>query len=162
MSKKEAFSVLDSTLDNDFEETNPFQSPLVPVKSNMPEKVEEDRGVVRSDYYEVKAKLFSCLNFMVDNFETQAQAPGLLKTTPTNDVVELAKAIVYIDKQILSASDVNNKETSKHSGGDTNTQYNTFIGDSKGITAEAIDQMIKKAVNRSQPKPININNNKDK
>ena len=159
MSKKEAFSALDQTLENDFDEANPITTPMVIKESQMPAEVSEDGRVVRANLYDVNAKLSSCFDFLVNNFESQMQAPGLLKASPTGDVVELAKAMVYVNKQILTLNDSKNppKETPKE---ENNTQYNTFISDSNGgITTTILDQMIKQAVQKSATTVDSINNN---
>lgn len=161
MSKKEAFNALDKTLDNDFDEIPPVMVPMVIKESNMPAEVSEDAGVVRGNLYDVSTKLSSCFDFLVNNFEQQMNAPGLLKASPTNDIVEIAKAMVYVNKQILTLGDDKQKPKEKPKG-DNNTQYNTFIGSpNEGFTAEMIDKMIKNAVKNNPTEATNINNNKE-
>ena len=161
MSKKEAFNALDKTLDNDFDEIPPVMVPMVIKESNMPAEVSEDAVVVRGNLYDVSTKLSSCFDFLVNNFEQQMNAPGLLKASPTNDIVEIAKAMVYVNKQILTLGDDKQKPKEKPKG-DNNTQYNTFIGSpNEGFTAEMIDKMIKNAVKNNPTEATNINNNKE-
>ena len=161
MSKKEAFNALDKTLDNDFDEIPPVMVPMVIKESNMPAEVSEDAVVVRGNLYDVSTKLSSCFDFLVNNFEQQMTAPGLLKASPTNDIVEIAKAMVYVNKQILTLGDDKQKPKEKPKG-DNNTQYNTFIGSpNEGFTAEMIDKMIKNAVKNNPTEATNINNNKE-
>ncbi len=159
MSKKEAFNALDKTLDNDFDEANPIMVPMKIKSTNVPANRSEDNELARKNLYEINDKLSSCFDFLVQNFQSQMEAPGLLKTTPTGDVVELAKAMVYVNKQILTldAPKENPKEkpTEEH-----NTQYNTLITDSSGhITPAIIDSMIKNAVKNATSTPHHINNN---
>lgn len=161
MSKKEAFSALDKTLDNDFDEIPPVMVPMVIKDSNMPAEASEDAGVVRGNLYDVSTKLSSCFDFLVNNFEQQMNAPGLLKASPTTDIVEIAKAMVYVNKQILTIGDDKQKPKEKPKG-DNNTQYNTFIGSpNEGFTTEMIDKMIKNAVKNTTTEATNINNNKE-
>ena len=161
MSKKEAFNALDKTLENDFDEIPPVMVPMVIKDSNMPAEASEDAGVVRGNLYDVSTKLSSCFDFLVNNFEQQMNAPGLLKASPTTDIVEIAKAMVYVNKQILTMGDDKQKPKEKPKG-DNNTQYNTFIGSpNEGFTAEMIDKMIKNAVKNTTTEATNINNNKE-
>lgn len=156
MSKKEAFSALDQTLENDFDEIPPIMKPLVIKETKVPATREEDPERVRQELYDVSTKLSSCFEFLVNNFESQMNAPGLLKASPTGDIVELAKALVYVDKQILTAGAGSEKPKEKPSE-EYNTQYNTVITDKTGgITTAVLDKMIKDAVSNVQ----NINNNK--
>ena len=158
MSKKEAFNALDKTLENDFDEIPPVMVPMVIKDSNMPAEASEDAGVVRGNLYDVSTKLSSCFDFLVNNFEQQMNAPGLLKASPTIDIVEIAKAMVYVNKQILTIGDDKQKPKEKPKG-DNNTQYNTFIGSpNEGFTAEMIDKMIKNADKNTTTEATNINN----
>ncbi len=159
MSKKEAFAALDKTLENDFDELPTVTTPMVIVKTDVPAQRSEDNEIVRKNLYDVNDKLTSCFNFLVDNFESQMQAPGLLKASPTGDVVELAKAMVYVNKQLLTLSDDKSgaKEKPKE---EHNTQYNTVIADPNGgITTAVLDKMIKNAVKNSATRVDHINNN---
>ena len=156
MSKKEAFSALDKTLENDFDEIPPIMAPMVIKETEVPANVSEDPERVRKELYDVSTKLSSCFDFLVNNFESQMNAPGLLKASPTGDVVELAKALVYVNKSILGVGDDKGKSKEKPKE-EHNTQYNTLITDPNGgITTTILDKMIKKAVSNAQ----NINNNK--
>lgn len=161
MSKKEAFSALDKTLENDFDEIPTFSTPMVIKEAKVPATREEDNEQVRQNLYDVNAKLSSCFDFLIENFESQMNAPGLLKASPTGDVVELAKAMVYVNKQILTLDDDKQKGKGKPTE-EHNTQYNTFISDGNGgITPAIIDEMIKRAVKGNHSEPTSINNNKD-
>lgn len=160
MSKKEAFTALDKTFDNDLDEIPAISVPMVIKETQVPTTRSEDNDQVRKNLFDVNAKLESCFEFLVKNFQSQMEAPGLLKASPTGDVVDLAKAIVYVNKQILTLSDEKNppkeKPTEEH-----NTQYNTFISDSNGgITPAIIDKMIKQVV-KGPSTPTSINNNID-
>lgn len=162
MSKKEAFAALDKTLENDFDEIPSITTPMVIPQTVVPANIDEDKEVVRKGLYDVSTKLGACFDFLVNNFQDQMSAPGIIKSSPTSDVVELAKAIVYVNQKILSVNDDkggkgNNPKSETKS--ETNTQYNTVITDSNGLTTAVIDQMIKEAVKNSINKPININNN---
>ena len=161
MSKKEAFSALDKTLDNDFDEIPAIQVPMVIKQTEVPANRSEDNDQVRKNLFDVNAKLESCFDFLIQNFQSQMEAPGLLKASPTGDVVDLAKAIVYVNKQILTLDDQKTppKENPKS---ENNTQYNTFISDGNGgITPAIIDKMIKKAVRNVATNAECINNNKE-
>ena len=159
MSKKDAFSALDKTLENDFDEIPGIQVPMVIKETEVPATRAEDNEQVRKNLFDVNAKLESCFEFLVQNFQSQMEAPGLLKASPTGDVVDLAKAIVYVNKQILTLGDdkAPPKEKPKE---EHNTQYNTFISDGNGgITPAIIDKMIKNAVRNTSSNALNINNN---
>lgn len=161
MSKKEAFAALDKTLDNDFDEIPSIQVPMVIKEADVPANRGEDNETVRKNLYDMNAKLSSCFDFLVNNFQSQMEAPGLLKASPTGDVVELAKAMVYVNKQILTLNDPKlppkEKPTEEH-----NTQYNTVITDTMGnLTPAIIDKMIKNAVKNAASTPHSINNNKE-
>jgi len=159
MSKKEAFSALDKTLENDFDELPSVSVPMVIKQAEVPEDRREDNKVVRNNLYDVNAKLSSCFDFLINNFESQMQAPGLLKASPTGDVVELAKAMVYVNKQILTLDEAKGGAKEKPKD-EHNTQYNTFISDGNGgITTAILDKMIKNAVKNSATKADSINNN---
>lgn len=161
MSKKEAFDALDKTMANDFDEIPPTLVPMVIKETEVPEDRSKDNDVVRGNLFDVSTKLSSCFDFLVNNFEQQMNAPGLLKASPTGDIVEIAKAMVYVNKQILTLGDDKEKPKEKPKG-DNNTQYNTFIGSpNEGFTAEMIDKMIKNAVKNTTTGPTNINNNKE-
>lgn len=158
MSKKEAFAALDKTLENDFDEIPSITTPMVIPQTVVPANISEDKEVVRKGLYDVSTKLGACFDFMVNNFQDQMSAPGIIKSSPTSDVVELAKAIVYVNQKILSVSDDKGGKGNNPKS-ETNTQYNTVITDNNGLTTAVIDQMIKEAVKNSINKPININNN---
>ena len=160
MSKKEAFSALDQTLENDFEEIPPTLHPLVIKETVVPAQRSEDPERVRGDLYDVSTKLSSCFDFLVNNFEAQMNAPGLLKASPTGDVVEMAKALVYVNKQILTIGDDKGKNKEKPTE-EHNTQYNTLIasGD-QGFTPAVIDQMIKNAIKSAQSTGVDIKHKK--
>lgn len=159
MSKKEAFNALDKTLDNDFDEIPAIQTPMVIKETQVPANRSEDNDQVRTNLYDVNAKLSSCFDFLINNFQSQMEAPGLLKASPTGDVVELAKAMVYVNKQILTLGDAKNPPKEKPTE-EYNTQYNTIITDQNGgITTTILDKMIKAAVDRSASTPHSINNN---
>lgn len=161
MSKKEAFSALDQTLENDFDEIPPLTVPMVIKEAEVPATRAEDPEKVRHELYGVSAKLSSCFDYLVNNFESQMTAPGLLKASPTNDVVELAKALVYVNKQILSVGDEKGKGKEKPTE-EHNTQYNTVIAGNEpgGITAAAIDMMIKNAIKSAQSTGVDIKHKK--
>lgn len=159
MSKKEAFNALDKTLENDFDEIPAIQVPMVIKEAEVPANREEDNEQARKNLYDINAKLSSCFDFLIQNFQSQMEAPGLLKASPTGDVVEIAKALVYVNKQILSLSDDKQKPKEKPTE-EHNTQYNTVITDSTGnLTPAIIDKMIKNAVNNAASTPHRINNN---
>ena len=161
MAKKDAFAALDKTLDNDFDEIPAISVPMVIKETQVPATRSEDNEQVRKNLFDVNAKLESCFDFLVQNFQSQMEAPGLLKASPTGDVVDLAKAIVYVNKQILTLGDEKNPPKEKPNE-EHNTQYNTFISDgSGGITPAIIDKMIKNAYKNAGSTPVNINNNKD-
>ena len=161
MAKKEAFAALDKTLDNDFDEIPSIQVPMVLKEATVPATREEDNEEVRKNLYDVNAKLSSCFDFLINNFQSQMEAPGLLKASPTGDVVELAKAMVYVNKQILTLGDEKRPPKEKPAE-EHNTQYNTFISDGNGgITTTILDKMIKNAVNKSASTPHSINNNEE-
>ena len=161
MAMKDAFAALDKTLDNDFDEIPAISVPMVIKETQVPATRSEDNEQVRKNLFDVNAKLESCFDFLVQNFQSQMEAPGLLKASPTGDVVDLAKAIVYVNKQILTLGDEKNPPKEKPNE-EHNTQYNTFISDgSGGITPAIIDKMIKNAYKNAGSTPVNINNNKD-
>lgn len=158
MSKKEAFSALDKTLDNDFDEIPSIQVPMVIKTAEVPANRSEDNDQVRKNLFNVNAKLESCFEFLVQNFQSQMEAPGLLKASPTGDVVDLAKAIVYVNKQILTLGDEKNPPKEKPTE-EYNTQYNTIITDQNGgITTTVLDKMIKEAVKNVGSNAQSINN----
>ena len=158
MSKKEAFSALDKTLDNDFDEIPSIQVPMVIKTAEVPANRSEDNEQVRKNLFNVNAKLESCFEFLVQNFQSQMEAPGLLKASPTGDVVDLAKAIVYVNKQILTLGDEKNPPKEKPTE-EYNTQYNTIITDRNGgITTTVLDKMIKEAVKNVGSNAQSINN----
>lgn len=159
MSKKEAFNALDKTLENDFDEIPSIQVPMVIKEADVPANRSEDNDKVRKNLFDINAKLESCFDFLVNNFQSQMEAPGLLKASPTGDVVDIAKAMVYVNKQILTLDDpkpgTKEKPTEEY-----NTQYNTVITDSSGgITPAIIDTMIKNAIKNTATNAANINNN---
>lgn len=156
MSKKEAFSALDKTLDNDFDEIPSIQVPMVIKEAEVPANRSEDNEQARKNLYDINAKLSSCFDFLIQNFQSQMEAPGLLKASPTGDVVEIAKAMVYVNKQILTLDDDKGKSKEKPTE-EYNTQYNTVItGNGDGITPAIIDKMIKNAVNNASSTPHRI------
>ena len=161
MSKKEAFDALDKTMANDFDEIPPTLVPMVIKETEVPEDRSKDNDVVRGNLFDVSTKLSSCFDFLVNNFEQQMNAPGLLKASPTGDIVEIAKAMVYVNKQILTLGDDKEKPKEKPTG-DHNTQFNTVITDKDGmLTPAIIDKMIKNAMGNRATEPTNINNNKE-
>ena len=161
MSKKDAFSALDKTLDNDFDEIPAIQVPMVIKEAEVPANRSEDNEQARKNLYDINAKLSSCFDFLIQNFQSQMEAPGLLKASPTGDVVEIAKAMVYVNKQILTLDDDKGKPKEKPTE-EHNTQYNTLITDSTGqLTPAIIDKMIKNAVNNAASTPHRINNNEE-
>ena len=161
MSKKDAFSALDKTLENDFDEIPAIQVPMVIKEAEVPADRSEDNEQARKNLYDINAKLSSCFDFLIQNFQSQMEAPGLLKASPTGDVVEIAKAMVYVNKQILTLGDDKGKSKEKPTE-EHNTQYNTVITDSTGqLTPAIIDKMIKNAVNNAASTPHRINNNEN-
>lgn len=161
MAKKDAFAALDKTLENDFDEIPAIQVPMVIKEAEVPSDRSEDNEQARKNLYDINAKLSSCFDFLIQNFQSQMEAPGLLKASPTGDVVEIAKAMVYVNKQILTLDDDKGKPKEKPTE-EHNTQYNTVITDSAGnLTPAIIDQMIKNAVNNAASTPHRINNNEE-
>lgn len=161
MAKKDAFAALDKTLENDFDEIPAIQVPMVIKEAQVPTDRSEDNEQARKNLYDINAKLSSCFDFLIQNFQSQMEAPGLLKASPTGDVVEIAKAMVYVNKQILTLGDDKQKPKEKPTE-EHNTQYNTVItGPGDGLTPAIIDKMIKNAVNHAASTPHRINNNDD-
>lgn len=159
MTKKDAFAALDKTLENDFDEIPAIQVPMVIKEAEVPADRSEDNEQARKNLYDINAKLSSCFDFLIQNFQSQMEAPGLLKASPTGDVVEIAKAMVYVNKQILTLDDAKQKPKEKPTE-EHNTQYNTFIGGpNDGLTPAIIDKMIKQAVSNAASSPHSINNN---
>lgn len=132
---------LEMALENGFPESEPFQVPMVVEETKVPITTDEDKSIIRNDLFDVKTKLHSVFNFLINNVQTQMEAPGIIKASPVNDIIELAKGIVYVDKSILTM----NKDDTKTTAPETpKEQHNTQLNLYGDVTADDLDKLIKK------------------
>lgn len=148
MNQKQVNDALDKALDGDFADNYVASVPIVlPQKVEVPATCEAEQQQVKSNLYNTNEKLNAVLDYLINNLEELSNQPGLVKTSPVSDIVEVAKTIGMINDKIYKYITPQKAELPKNS---KITQNNiTFNNNGKEedvdshFTLETLDKMIK-------------------
>lgn len=148
MNQKQVNDALDKALEGDFADNYIASVPIVlPQKVEVPATCEEEQKQVKTNLYNTNEKLNAVLDYLINNLEELSNQPGLVKTSPVSDIVEVAKTIGIINDKIYKYITPQKTEIPKNS---KITQNNiTFNHNSKEedvdshFNLETLDKMIK-------------------
>ena len=149
MKKEDSNKILDNILENGFDAEPVISSvPMVIKDTKVPAEISEDIKVVRNNLYSVNDKLSSVLDYLVNNLDNaeQAAAGAFVKKSPIDEINDIAKAIVFVNQQILKNTNDQLKAPRNPNIPNTqnNTQNNFFVSsDRKKFSLKDVDDMLK-------------------
>lgn len=101
MNQKQVNEALDRALDSEFEDNFNTSVPMViPEKVSVPATVAEEQTKVKENLYNTNEKLTAVLDYLVNNIEDLSREVGMIKTSPVNDIVSVAREISLINDKL--------------------------------------------------------------
>jgi predicted DNA-binding transcriptional regulator AlpA len=149
MNQKQVNDALDKALDGDFADNFVASVPIVlPQKVEVPATCEAEQQQVKSNLYNTNEKLNAVLDYLINNLEDLSNQPGLVKTSPVSDIVEVAKTIGMINDKIYKYITPQKTEIPKNSKiTQNNITFNNNGNKEEEVdshfTLETLDKMIK-------------------
>lgn len=149
MNQKQVNDALDKALDGDFADNYIASVPIVlPQKVEVPATCEAEQQQVKSNLYNTNEKLNAVLDYLINNLEDLSNQPGLVKTSPVSDIVEVAKTIGIINDKIYKYITPPKSEIGKNSKiTQNNITFNNNGNNNDEVDShfnlETLDKMIK-------------------